>query len=198
MSFKRIARENYSSYSYNLYDAKEIIKKYTKYNFDLIDKTFFLTFKGTKNIYEKNCYYLHFLIMFKQPSDVHNFLNEHKNEFGSYATKMFINFPLLNHSIHNIITPVICAITWSNNPELIRLLYQWGADFSLTDLNGKYFEEIQEKYYINHLNAYIGSNIFVLGMRRPSDFSAILNEVYYLVGKKQSPLNWSFPKKIIN
>ena len=197
MSSSRNLREIYNSYHFSLDEAKDTLKKYTKCNFDLIGKNYFLTYKGTKNIYEKNCYYLHFLIIFKTPLIVENFLIEHKNEFGHYATKMFINFPIINNITNNIITPLKCALNWNTDPEMIRMLYKWGADLSLPDLNGNYVEDNLSKYYVNHLNPYIANNIYILGTKSTIYFSDVINEVYYLLGKKSPPDNWSYPVRII-
>jgi hypothetical protein len=195
----RILRENasFNDKVNRLTDVKMTLIKYTYTNFDTIDRNYFLTHKSTKNLYEKNSYYLHFLIMFKKPMDVHNFLNEHRMEFGDYATKIFINYPLVNFIAHNIVTPLMCSAHWSNDPDMIRVLYAWGADLSIIDVFGKYPEEQYGGPYYNHLYPYIGQTIETLGFRSNKEFIYVIQECSFLSGDRAPPQNWKAPVKIL-
>ena len=89
--------------------------------------------------------------MFSTPKNVHSLLLEHDSLYGAYATQMLINYPFVCSISKNIITPLMCAALWSNDPQMARVLSYWGADFSQMDVNGKYAEEKYASYYVNHL-----------------------------------------------
>ena len=192
---QRILRENNTIN--NRVISLESVKKY------MLDDThaagieltyyYFMNSLPGVNKHERFAYYLHYLIIFSTPTNVHRFLNEHYHKYGEYATKIFINFPLVSVSDHNIITPVMCALSWCNNPEMLRVLYHWGGDLSQIDIQGKYPEERYGSFYVNYLNHLIAPNLFVLGMRIANDFNHIVMECCYLAGEKEPPSDWTLP-----
>jgi len=159
---------------------------------------FFFNQTFSKNLFEKFSYYLHYIIMVKFPKDLSIFLENHYKSYGQYATEIFVNYPLVCMADKNIVTPLMCASMWTNDPVMVRILYQWGADFSLTDVNGRYPEEKYGTYYINHLNHIISHNNFILGIRNHKDFTNIITEIKYITGESKPPSNWRLPSKIYN
>ena len=87
----------------------------------------------------------------------------------------------------------MCAMLWSDNPQMVRVLYYWGADTSLQDINGKYPEEKYGTYYINHLNSFLARNYFVIGLRCVRNFIPIIEELRFIAGEKPPPLTWEHP-----
>ena len=180
-----------------LSDAKKILITRTVPNFEKVNLNYFMNHRGTKNYYEKHTYFLHFLIIFKTPREIDYFLTEHTKKYGEYATKMLVNFPIISPIANNVVTALMCCAHWTNDPEIARVLYQWGADFSLLDVNRKYPEETYGGPYYNHLVDYIGQGIFVLGYRSKNDFADIAHEIMYLAGERQPPDAWCFPNKLV-
>lgn len=177
------------------------VKKYlitrTVPNFEQINLSYFISNSTTKNYYEKHVYYLHFLIIFKEPRDVDFFLTEHTKKYGEYTTKMLINFPLISQTANNVVTALMCCAHWTNNPDMARVLYQWGADFSLMDINRKYPEETYGGPYYNHLVDYVGQGCYVLGYRSKNDFVDVAHEILYLSGERKPPDGWIIPNKMV-
>ena len=95
--------------------------------------------------------------------------------------------------------PMDCRFTvhWTNNPDIARVLYQWGADFSLMDINRKYPEETYGGPYYNHLVDYIGQGCFVIGYRTKKDFVDVAYEILYLAGERKPPDGWMLPSKMV-
>lgn len=192
---ERSNRENsmFNNRVIDLIDAKNVlIESIVK---DKIDITldYFVNSNFSDNLFEKYAYYLHSLIIFKEPEDVHRFLKKHYQSFGRYATELFTNYPIISPLDKNIITPINCAMFWSSNPDMIRVLYYWGANTSLQDINGKYPEEKYGTYYINHLNAFLARNFFVLGLRCARNFIPIIEEMRYISGETKPPPSWKHP-----
>lgn len=154
---------------------------------------YFMNHPSLSSRYEKYTAYLHYLIMFSTPKNVNSFLDEHYMSYGQYATQLFINYPFPSSIDRNVITPLMCAAMWCNNPEMARVLYSWGADFTATDLNGKYPEEKYGSYYVNHLNHLLGFSYFIIGLRSVKDFIPIIEEIRFLAGEKRPPPDWKPP-----
>jgi len=185
---------------YHLHEVKDIFER-NIHNFSSINLNFFLNNENTKNIFEKEAFYLHFLIIFRTPIDVFNYLNSYYNKYGSYTTKMFINYPLMNIMEKNIITPIICAMLWSEDPEMIRALYTWGVDISMTDVNGLYAEELYLgiSKYCNHLSSYVAPKQLIFGLRIKDNFKHIHREIMYIAGDLYpcDDDNWQLPARYI-
>tara|TARA_A100001015_G_scaffold318228_1_gene437474 strand:+ start:5886 stop:6491 length:606 start_codon:yes stop_codon:yes gene_type:complete len=80
------------------------------------------------SLYECDLVYLHLQIIFKSPNEVDLFLDNYSNLHGVYATQMFVNNPIWNENTNSFITPMNVAILWNNDPNMLRILYRWGAN----------------------------------------------------------------------
>lgn len=195
---ERLAREN-AYYTNNYMNLRELKIGLIENNPEIkkVDINYFFDSPYTKNKYEKYLYYLHFLIIYSTYRDVDRFLYKYFQEYGKDNIMMFINYPLVCHFSKNIITPLMCAMLWCSEPQMIRVLYSWGADVSITDVNNNYCENIYSghHYYYNHLHPFLISRHVVLGVRDLRDFAAIKKEMKYL-SKEATPKKeekWSFP-----
>ena len=193
---ERIAREN-AYYTNNYMHLAELKAGLVENNPELknVNLDYFLKNPYTKNTYEKYLYYLHFLIIFYTYKEVDDFLCFYRKQNGVEMMRMFINYPLVCHFNKNIITPLMCAMLWSNDPKMVRVLYSWGADVSITDVHNNYCENIYSgcHYYYNHLFPFIISRHIILGVRDLSDFSAIRKEMKFLSKEKIPDERWKFP-----
>lgn len=191
----RIQRESniYRNRVIGLSEAKAIMVENIPNQDINLPVAYFLDHPFSQNLFEKYAYYLHFLIMFKSPSEVSSFLNQHYSLYGPYASKMFINFPIISIINGNIITPLMCAALWSCDPEMVRALCYWGADFSISDVHAKYPEEKYGTYYVNHINHLIAPNIFIIGMRVAKEFRDIIREIHYISQEVMPPQGWRHP-----
>jgi hypothetical protein len=194
---ERLQRENntFNNSVIDLDDVKQILIQNTLDTGGKFTLTYFIENNFTTNLYEKYAYYLHSLIIFDTHDSVHKFLKYHFNNYGQYATELFVNYPLVSMIDKNIITPLMCAMLWTNNPQMIRVLYYWGADVSLHDVNGKYPEEKYGSYYVNHLNPFIGRDHFILGIRNNHNFLLVNSELRYIAENDPPPLNWKPPQR---
>jgi len=195
---QRIAREN-AYYTNNFMNLRELVSGLVENNPELSKVTlkYFLDNPYTKNTYEKYLYYLHFLIIFSDPKDVDLFLGDYCYRFGKEMMRMFINYPLVCHFSKNIITPLICAMLWCTDPQMLRVLYAWGADVSFTDVHNNYCEDIYSGhcYYYNHLHPFVISRHVILGVRNVAEFAPMRKEMG-LLSKEEIPKNdsWYFPE----
>ena len=192
---QRMLRENntFNNRIVRLDQVKEMMLRDT-YNVGIeLTYYYFMNSLPGFNKYEKQTHYLHYLIMFSTPQNLNHFLNEQYHKYGEYATKIFVNYPLVSFADHNIITPIMCAMLWSNNPDILRILYYWGGDLSQIDVHGKYPEEKYGSFYVNHMNHLIAPNLFIMGLRCARDFNFIVRELQYLAGEKEPPPEWHNP-----
>ena len=174
-------------------DVKKVLLNDTYHKGIELTYYYFINHPGIPEKYERYSYYLHYLIMFSTPQSVHNFIKEHHIQHGDYATRMFVNFPLVSICDNNIMTPLMCAAAWCNEPQMVRNLYHWGADFSQIDVNGKYSEEKYGTYYVNHLNHLLAPNYFIIGLRSARDFIDTIQEIRCLAGEIKPPIGWMYP-----
>lgn len=195
MENPRLNRETYTFNNRIMYldDVKQLLLNDTLSRGIQLNASYFYDNPFSPNFFERYAYYLHYLIMFKNPSDVHGLLDEHSVKYGSYATNLFVNFPLVSVVDKNVITPIQCACHWSKNPEMIRVLYYWGADISTLDVNGKYPEEKYGSYYVNHLNHLMAQNHFVIGLRISKEFASVIQEIRILAKEIPPPSGWYPP-----
>jgi hypothetical protein len=192
-------RETRESHSFNnrvmyLEDVKNILLTDTQNKGIELTYTHFMNHPALLHKHEKFTAYLHYLIMFSTPKNVHSLLLEHDSLYGPYATQMLINYPFVCSISKNIITPLMCAALWSNDPQMVRVLSYWGADFSQMDVNGKYPEEKYASHYVNHLNHLLAPNHFIIGLRTSRDFVDILREIRILCGMVEKPIGWTHPR----
>ena len=192
---QREARESHCFNSRVIYleDVKNILLTDTHNKGIELTYNYFMNHPSLLYKHEKFTTYLHYLIMFSTPKNVHNILLEHDSLYGQYATRMLINFPFVCSISKNIITPLMCAALWSNDPQMARVLSYWGADFSQMDVNGKYPEEKYASHYVNHLNHLLAPNHFIIGLRTTRDFIEILQEIRILCGMVKKPIGWKPP-----
>ena len=191
-------RELRESYTFNnrvmhLNDVKNILLIDTQNKGIELTYNYFMNHPSLLYKHERYSAYLQYLIMFSTPKNVNSIIKEHDSLYGEYATKMLINYPFVCSISKNIITPLMCATLWSNDPEMVRVLSHWGADFSQMDVNGKYPEEKYASHYVNHLNHLLAPNHFIIGLRTSRDFCEILHEVRILCGMIEKPLGWKHP-----
>lgn len=175
--------------------VKQILYKNTMDHNIAINLEYFTNTKITSLLYEKYSYYLHTLIIFKGHQAVYNFLNLHYKKYGQYATEMLVNYPFISQIDHNIITPLMCAMLWSKEREMIRTLYYWGADVSIQDVRGKYSEEKYGSYYVNHLYAIIAPDYYTLGIRSLKVFLHVIEELKFIAGEDVPPAHWKLPMR---
>lgn len=195
---QRIIREthNFNNRVLRLEEVKQTLLKDTERAGIQLNYQYFINHPSILNNFEGNSYYLHYLIMFSTARSVSSFLKEHHTKYGEYATRLFVNYPLVSVIEKNVVTPIACAALWCNDPEMARVLYYWGADLSAVDVNGKYVEEKYGSYYFNHMNHLIAPGYFCLGLRSAREFSFIATELTYLAAEKFPPNHWVNPGRV--
>jgi len=197
LTIERVNREKYmiSNKVSNLDDVKQILYKNTQYHGINMSLEYFINSKISHLLHEKYSYYLHTLIIFKGPTEVHEFLKSHFQKYGKYTTEMLVNFPFISHLDKNIITPLMCALLWSPDIDMVRTLYYWGADVSIQDVNSKYPEEKYGSYYVNHLNLLIAPDYYILGVRTLKTFIPVIEELKIISGENHPPHGWKHPRR---
>lgn len=150
--------------------------------------------------FECDLIFLHIQIIYGRPESVYNFLYQYCVEHGIYSTRMFLNHSLTSIDNRYSITPLECAFIWSDNPIMIRILYQWGADLSM-----HIQEDISLLPYRNHLSRYVLTNNInnihpdnypLNALRIQDQFDVMWNEFNYIVSKMMPPQNWIMPLRI--
>ena len=140
-------------------------------------------------------------IMFGGVNDVSQFLDEYHNRYGPMATYTFVNFPIFAYDLRESITPLVCAALWSRNSEMIRVLYQYGAEVNRPDQYGLYPEEHYYLPYYNHLSYYIcNDNVAQPQQRRRirNQFQEVQDEIEIIAGERVPHENWEFPHRLIH
>jgi hypothetical protein len=180
----------------HLHEAKNMFRGRIP-DFDRIDLDYFMNNIYTINVFEKRLYYLHFLIMFKRPQDVAGYLEKHTEYYGNYATTMFVNFPVRCQVSGNSITPLVCAMLWSDDPAMLRTLYAWGVDITMEDARGGYAEEayLTNPYFCNHLSMFLANRDLCFGSRVMDNFVHIRREMRWLLGDEGAPGDWQRPRR---
>jgi hypothetical protein len=193
---------NVRNHIITLAEAKNRFLTYVDNNLTIND---LLNLNPTANRFEIDLVYLHLLMLFRTPNDVHMFLQNYAYQHGAYATNMFVNYPLIDMHNRRNITPLHCAIIWNSNPYLIRVLYEWGADISYLNMNNVFpEEEINNLEYSNYLSNYRLSNIdpnnfpVIEGRRNANEFSQSINEIQYISGENNAPHGWQMPIRRLN
>lgn len=153
--------------------------------------------------HECEAVYLHILIIFKDANKVDMFLQDYSNRYGIYATNMFVNYPLVD--IHNRcnMTPLDCALLWNHDVNKVRLLYRWGANVSVPNVDGNYINIGNLPPYRNYLssytlreNIYPGAHPIIKGLRVENEFLEIIREMDYICGEDNPPQGWVMPARI--
>jgi hypothetical protein len=151
--------------------------------------------------FESDAVYFHILLLFHTPNDVDLFLRSYFYTFGPYVTEMFINYPLVDIENRRNMTPLDCAMLWNNDPYLIRLLYQWGANFGALNVDLNFVEEINNipyRNYLSHYRLHNNNNInnnYISFRRNTNEFTNIINEVSYIVGEASPHIDWQYPQR---
>jgi hypothetical protein len=195
-SHARVERERclYADQIMSLGTIKEHFARMIGERFKTINANYFLNQEFTSNKHELYSYYLHFMIIFGSPVIIHNFLEKFCNDYGEMATRMFVNYNLVDIHTKNIISPLICCLMWSNHSDKLRVLYAWGADVTSTDIHGNYVEDMYKSYYINHLYICgLAPKYINLGRRCKKDFASIINELGCLAKEIYPPNGWEYP-----
>ena len=125
---------------------------------------------------------LHFIIMYFDIEKLRSYLETIKEEHGILFVNLLLNFPIdydvISYSLEcysnpsilleeyrengltpsyygNTITSIHVAAMWSNDKEVIRLIYSYGASIWQTDKYGYYADELNvDSFYIDHLIDY--------------------------------------------
>ena len=154
-------------------------------------------------IHECEAIYLHILIIFKDANNVDTFLQDYSNRYGIYATNMFVNYPLVDIDNRRNMTPLDCALLWNHDVNKVRLLYRWGANVYVPNVDGNYNNIENLPPYRNYLSSYtLRENIYpglhppVKGLRIDNEFYEIIRELDYICGEYNTPHGWFMPARI--
>jgi hypothetical protein len=154
--------------------------------------------------FECDALYLHIQIIYGNEQSVYNFLQNYCNQHGFYTTQLFVNHSLIDVINGRSITPVECSLLWSNNPRMLRVLYEWGADVSIYENNPLFVSTYRNhlSYYVlannNNNNAVMNHIRELRGSRIMHQFDEIYDELNYLIGEMVPPPNWVMPNRINN
>ena len=149
---------------------------------------------------------LHLNIMFRPVSHVVRFLYYFTKTHGSTATELLVNYSIqdniLNQFSTNGFNALNIAILWTNNVEMVRILYKFGSDISLIYSNGMFAEELHTYIpYYNHFGNYFTyTNTdfqynHIWGYRLINDFTDVINQIRIICGEIQPPKDYIFPVK---
>jgi len=158
---------------------------------------------GTTSRMDSSIIKLQIICLVGNAFELKSFLNDFLKKEGAIATEFLVNSQMkagLNISYCNpfYITPLMCTIIWNDEPELVRILYSFGAKLESVDLNFHFPEEkILTIPYFDHIsNNGIGRCPFPM-WRDLSCFRNIIQEIRRLTNEEVSPIQWRFPEKII-
>ena len=153
--------------------------------------------------FEIDVVYLHIQIIFGDSANLNAYLDNYCNMHGIYTTQMFVNYPLMDTELQRNITSLDCAATWSVDPQMIRVLYRWGADVSISNVDGNYITDGELMPYRNYLSRYVlRENVDTYNYpplrasRMQHEFVNSLEEIEYIAGERIPPNNWVMPNRI--
>lgn len=153
-------------------------------------------------LYECDLVYLHLQIIFKSPNDVDLFLDNYSNLHGVYATQMFLNQPILDRDGNRNVTPMQAAMLWSNDPNMLRILYRWGANPVATEENININNVVMSSYR-NYLSRYElsenrGNYNYppLRGRRIRNEFYDIIQENLFLSRVIIPNNDWAMPERV--
>lgn len=151
-------------------------------------------------LYECDLVYLHLQIIFKSPNDVNLFLDNYSNLHGVYATQMFLNQPILDGNRN--VTPMQAAMLWSNDPNMLRVLYRWGANPIAAEENININNVVMPSYR-NYLSRYElsenrGNYNYppLRGRRIRNEFYDIIQENLFLSRVVIPNNEWAMPERV--
>ena len=153
-------------------------------------------------LYECDLVYLHLQIIFNTPNDVDDFLDNYSNLHGVYATQMFLNQPILDRDADRNVTPMQAAMLWSNDPNMLRILYRWGANPAPIEENIN-MNNIVMSSYRNYLSRYeLNENRDnfnyppLRGRRIRNEFYDIIQENLFLSRALIPNNEWVMPERV--
>ena len=153
-------------------------------------------------LYECDLVYLHLQIIFKSPNDVNLFLDNYSNLHGVYATQMFLNQPILDRDGNINVTPMQAAMLWSNDPNMLRVLYRWGANPIVAEENININNVVMPSYR-NYLSRYElsenrGNYNYppLRGRRIRNEFYDIIQENLFLSRVVIPNNEWAMPERV--
>jgi len=135
--------------------------------------------------------------------ELKSFLDDFLRENGIIATEFLVNSQMkagINISYCNpfYITPLMCSIMWNDDPELVRILYSFGAKLESVDLNFHFPEEkILTIPYFDHVSTNGIGRYSIPVWRNLNCFKNVIQEIRRLTIEETSPVQWRFPEKLI-
>lgn len=144
--------------------------------------------------FECDLLYLHIQIIYGSPDSVYNFLLNYSNQYGFYTTQLFVNHSLIDAINTHSIRLVETCLLWSNNPQTLRVLYEWGADVSIYENYPLFANTYRNNlaYYVLANNNHIINDIHeypLRGTRIMHQFDEIYDELNYIIGDMEPPPN---------
>ena len=158
---------------------------------------------GTTSRMDSSIIKLQIICLVGNAFELKSFLNDFLRKEGAIATEFLVNSQMkaginVSYCSPFYMTPIMCSILWNDEPELIRILYSFGAKLESVDLNYNFPEErLQLIPYFDHVsNNGIGRNPFPM-WRDMNCFKNIIQEIRRLTNEEVSPVQWRFPEKVI-
>lgn len=140
---------------------------------------------------------LHALCIVGNIQSLNNFIREFSHSNGLFATELLLNSQLpAGNGVPNCssfyITPMMTAIFWNKDKDIIRLLYSYGGSVGV-GLDSAFPEEkILAIPYFDHLSG--GWGPYPQPMwRQSSDFTQVIQEVRSLAGEPGIEQGWIHP-----
>lgn len=210
----------------NLYNVKNDFKEnimgnvYSRnFNISLIELLF-----SNQPPFLRKVLILHFIIMYYEINHVQYYLEYLKQHHSLACVNLVVNYPIefnLKNTIQNYnrtnitfienhkypynqFNSLHVAALWSNDIDVIRLLYSYSAAVWSHDLFGFYADELllHSKYYYDHLLEYYASREVIINLpvykRFCLDFNYVNREINLLAGESIPEdyiglTNWSYP-----
>tara|TARA_B100001540_G_C15794531_1_gene637002 strand:- start:1247 stop:1876 length:630 start_codon:yes stop_codon:yes gene_type:complete len=193
----------------NLDEAKKHIYNYSEIDninlpgfIDSLHKT--VVFQcGTQSRADSNIIKLQIICMIGHPTILKEFLSKFLSENGVVATELIVNSQMkaginILHCNPFYITPLLCCLLWNNEPELVRILYSYGAKMDRVDLDYTFPEEKTMTIpYFDHISTNSFGQFPFPMWRDSNDFKDIFLELNRLTNEETSPVHWHFPEKYI-
>ena len=147
---------------------------------------------------------LHALCVVGNVEALRKFLIEFVTSTNNTAVELLVNSSIkagngVVNCVPFLMTPMLCALLWNNNPELIRLLYAYGAKPNQSDVNNIFPEEkIMTIPFFDHLSGQGWGGVVSPLWRDCSEFAPVIKEIRALSGEHINDANWICPPKYIN
>ena len=142
---------------------------------------------------------LHLFCIVGNFTSLKNFILSFTSANGLMATKLLLNSNIkvangVSHCSAFFMTPIFCAILWNTNPQIIRLLYSYGAKPNSPDINNLFIEEkLHSVPYFNHININLNVSNPDIYWRNINEFTSITKEVRALSGEHIFDKSWIPP-----